>query len=337
MLVVGLIYIYTYKFSFRLKNIFNLVKISESSDNNLIEEFKGLEKSNSKLLANSGIIGFILLTIVAYIVIGVLQIVIDSSRWVDESSFWDLLISGNTFLYFLFYLSFTFSITSAAIIFKYFKSGQKEHTSSYLNYVKIFSLKTGLIFTFIQPLLYVLTIISSPSSSLSFPIFISALIILLLMLLVSIMFYFMYKESKTQLGGSVVLVFLILVSMIIYKDQLAFDTTSEMQIYNLNKEYELYAAKIKEEAGILEIVEINGEDIYNAKCIACHRFDAKLVGPAYNDVLPKYDEKREELVDFILNPRKVNPEFIAMPNQGLKPKEAEAIAEYIVNIYKGNN
>jgi cytochrome c len=331
--VAALIYVYAYKYSFRLKNIFNLVHITETTDSDLVREFEGLKSGNSKLLAKSGIIGVILLATVTYILVGVLQIVVDSSRWMADSSFWDILLSGNTILYFVFYLAFSFSITSAAIIFKYYKSGQKEHEPSYLNYVKTFSLKTGLIFTFIQPLLYVITIISSPSSSLSFPVFITATFVLLVMLLISIMFYVMYKESKMHLGGSVVLVFLILTSLIVYKDQLAFDTASEKQIFNLNKEYELFAAKIKEDAGILEIVEINGEDIYNAKCIACHRFDSKLVGPAYNDVLPKYEEKREELVEFILNPKKINPEFTAMPNQGLKPNEAKAIADYIVETY----
>jgi len=95
----------------------------------------------------------------------------------------------------------------------------------------------------------------------------------------------------------------------------------------------LYAANLKEEAGISTIVAINGEDIYNGKCIACHRFNEKLVGPAYNEVLPKYENKRDALVGFILNPQKINPEYPAMPNQGLKPKEAEAIADYIVKVY----
>jgi hypothetical protein len=33
---------------------------------------------------------------------------------------------------------------------------------------------------------------------------------------------------------------------------------------------------------------------------------------------------------------KVNPEYTAMPNQGLKPKEAEAVADYIIKIYQGS-
>jgi len=333
-LIAALISVYTYKHSFQLKNIFNLVNISETTDTKVVNEFEGLKNSNSKLLVKSGIIGFILLAVVSYILMGVLQITLDSTRWSGDNSFFDLLLSGNTFLYFLFYLAFSFSLTCAAIVFKYFKSGQKKHDENYLNYVKNFALQTGLIFTFIQPLLFVITLISTPTASLSFPLFIMAAIILSLMLVVSIMFYIMYKGSKTHLGGSTVLVFLILASAIIYKDQLALDTTSEMQIHNLNKEYQLFASKVKEEAGIKEVVVISGEDIFNAKCIACHRYDTKLVGPAYNNVLPKYEGKIEDLVAFILNPIKINPEFTAMPNQGLKPKEAEAIADYIVKIYE---
>ena len=333
--IAALIYVYTYKYSFRLKNIFNLVNVSETVDKDLVSEFEGLRESNSKLLSKSGIIAFLLLAVVAYILISVIQIVADSSRWATDTTFFGLLLSANSFIYFLFYLSFSFSITCAAIMFKHFKSGQKVFSENYLNYVKTFSLKTGLIFTFIQPLLFVLTIISSPKSALSFEMFVVGGIILSLMLILSVMFYVMYKEAKTNLGGTTVLVFLILISAIIYKDQLAFDTASQKQMLNINNQYNLHSASIKEKAGILEVVEISGEDIYNAKCIACHKFDAKLVGPAYNDVLPKYEGKQAELVDFILNPIKINPEFTAMPNQGLKPKEAEAIADYIVKIYKG--
>lgn len=334
LMIIATIYVYTYKFSFRLKNLFSLVNDSNNSDKNVLHDFEGLQKSNSSLLSKSGVIGFILLSIVAYMVIGVLQVVVDTASWNGNLTIWNILLSVNTILYFLFYLAMSFSITTTAIVFKYFKNSSKEYDVNYLNYVKSFALKTGLIFTFVQPLLYVITLISGPSTSLSFPIFIVSAIALALMLIVSIIFYLMYKDGSTHLGGSAVLVFLILIAVIIYRDQLAFDTSSQTQIYHLNQDYEIFATQIKEDAGIKEIIEVNGEDIYNAKCIACHRFDTKLVGPAYNNILPKYEGKREELVDFILNPRKIDPEFTAMPSQGLKPIEAEAIADYIIKIYK---
>ena len=34
---------------------------------------------------------------------------------------------------------------------------------------------------------------------------------------------------------------------------------------------------------------------------------------------------------------KKNPDYPAMPNQGLKPKEAEAIADYLMITYKKSN
>ncbi len=80
-----------------------------------------------------------------------------------------------------------------------------------------------------------------------------------------------------------------------------------------------------------------GEQVFNTKCIACHRFDQRLVGPPYNDVLPKYENDLEGLVDFILNPVKVNEDYPMMPNQGLKPQEARAVAQYIMNQFQSEN
>ncbi|MCB9250545.1 MAG: hypothetical protein H6613_19390 [Ignavibacteriales bacterium] len=68
---VSLVYVYTYKYSFKLKNIFNLVNVDDISNQNVINEFEGLQKSNAKLLSKSGLIGFILLLVVAYILVGI--------------------------------------------------------------------------------------------------------------------------------------------------------------------------------------------------------------------------------------------------------------------------
>jgi len=76
--------------------------------------------------------------------------------------------------------------------------------------------------------------------------------------------------------------------------------------------------------------QLTGEDIYNAKCSACHLFDQKKVGPAYQAVVPKYKENKAGLVAFILNPVKVDPAYPPMPSQGLKPSEADSIATYLL-------
>ena len=54
----------------------------------------------------------------------------------------------------------------------------------------------------------------------------------------------------------------------------------------------------------------------------------------YNESLKKYEGKLKDLVAFILNPKKINPDYIPMPNPGLKPSEAKAVAKYILDTYK---
>lgn len=77
-----------------------------------------------------------------------------------------------------------------------------------------------------------------------------------------------------------------------------------------------------------------GMEIYNTKCVACHQFEQRVVGPPYSSVLPKYEGDIEKLKQFILNPVKVDADYIAMPNQGLKPHEAESAAMFLMKEYE---
>jgi cytochrome c len=78
-----------------------------------------------------------------------------------------------------------------------------------------------------------------------------------------------------------------------------------------------------------------GARIYRERCSACHQFDRKVVGPAYNNVLPKYEGNFDGLAAFILAPRKVDPAFPPMPNQGLRRVEARAVAAYLWKEFSG--
>jgi len=78
-----------------------------------------------------------------------------------------------------------------------------------------------------------------------------------------------------------------------------------------------------------------GARLYRERCSACHQFDRKVVGPAYQDVLPKYEGDFDGLAAFILAPRKVDPAYPPMPNQGLKRAEARAVAAYLWKKYSG--
>jgi len=75
-----------------------------------------------------------------------------------------------------------------------------------------------------------------------------------------------------------------------------------------------------------------GEETFNKVCMQCHRFDTKLVGPPLATKLGSYT--KESLVAFILNPTKKDPAYPPMPNPGLTPAQANAVAEYELSHYK---
>jgi cytochrome c len=99
----------------------------------------------------------------------------------------------------------------------------------------------------------------------------------------------------------------------------------------LSAEYDKMLAELK---GENKVVEVSGEEIFTIRCASCHKWDQKLVGPAYKDVLPKYEGKEAQLIAFIRNPVKVDPAYPSMPNPGLKPNEADAVAKYLLATYK---
>jgi cytochrome c len=265
-----------------------------------------------------------------------MQLAGDSSRWGEGLSIINILFSHSTFIYFLFYLSASLSLTALCVLYLFFKPGDSKNQKDedYISFVKNFSLKTGLIFTVIQFILIVVSLFTLPKSALSYSVFGITMLLLFLLLIVSNLFYFMLKESSLRFRNSALFLFLIFIVFVVIKDQYAFATSSQLQFKILANNYTEYETNLKKEFGSLIVETINGADVYNVNCISCHQFDKKVVGPPYNSVLSKYEGKQDELVKFILNPSKIDPAYPAMTNPGLKPNQARAVAEYIMQTYK---
>jgi cytochrome c len=81
-----------------------------------------------------------------------------------------------------------------------------------------------------------------------------------------------------------------------------------------------------------------GQEIYKAKCTACHKPDAKYIGPAPKGILDR--RSPEFIMNMILNPEKMIAENnivkqmigenngAVMANQNLTQEEARAVLEY---------
>jgi mono/diheme cytochrome c family protein len=86
-------------------------------------------------------------------------------------------------------------------------------------------------------------------------------------------------------------------------------------------------------AAALPAVE-RGKAVFETVCAGCHRFETRLVGPPFHEVVPKYGGNVEQLKGFIRNPVKVNPGYPAMPMLGLKEEEIDAVAHYLLTKVK---
>ena len=86
-----------------------------------------------------------------------------------------------------------------------------------------------------------------------------------------------------------------------------------------------------------ENLAANGKTIFAAKCVACHKIDVKVVGPALQDITKR--RKPEWIMNQILNPTEMTQkdpvakallgQYIAqMANQNLTQDEARAVLEF---------
>jgi len=280
-----------------------------------------------KLFGKSGQFAFIFLLISIYLFSFAVQLATDTSRWNDIQNIWQVIFSLDSFVFFLQFISLSVTITSGMILYRYFRTNSEitEISIEHKNNLREFLLNRGLISMILLLCFIVLSVMVRSRYSLSYNVFLYSAAALCLILLVSSFYYLMIKQSDAKYSTTSLFLMMIVVFILIIRDQYSFDVSTKKQFAILASNYNAFEAGVKEKLGLGEAV-ISGADIYNGRCIACHNFDKKIVGPPYNQTLPKYVGKKDLLIKYILNPVKINPDYPAMPNQGLKPKEADAVA-----------
>ncbi len=334
-LLAAIVMIFTFKYSFHFKDIFKAADEKGVGANDFEkEEISKYSYNTSDMNKKAGTIALYLTIFSVYFYIGAVQLAIDSERWSPNTNIISIIFSLSTLVNFLQFFVGSLALTSIIVLYRYFRPNSEiKGDNEYFEYIKKFSLSNSLVLTIAFPLMIAIGTVVKTKLALSFMVFAYSAAAILLLLLVSSLIYVMIKENHLKFNIPVLFLYLIVFSIIIIKDQYAFDTSTKKQFEVLSANFIEFETNLKAEFGVGGTT-ISGLDIYNGRCIACHNFDQKLVGPPYNETLPKYEGKKEELVKYILNPIKVNPAYPAMPNQGLKPKEAEAIADYILTSYK---
>lgn len=327
----GLLFLYTYRLTFSLKLVFDNVK----KDNPIVEnndDFSNYYQSTSKLSGSAVKFAIVLLFLGMWIFIEALTTAIYFDAW-KPASFFTTLFSARVLINFIIWVCIAFSLTGVTLLFLFlfWKKDEQQISEEYKNFVVSVSAKLALYFSLPIPLLLFFSISLLPDSHLSGTMFAYLLVAIILLLFSLNFLYLLYYKKQYNYAPYLFFVFLFSVLSLIIKDQITISNATKYHSVVLSTEYDKILAELKGEA-TGEV--INAAELYQVRCGACHKFDQKLVGPAHFDVLPKYVGKEAQLIAFIRNPVKVDPAYPPMPNVGLKPAEAEAVAKYLLEEFQ---
>lgn len=331
--IASYVLIYNYKQSFQLEKIFNSFKSLIKPEGEKIPA-DVTDYENKIISSNSryGSYGTVILYLAIFLFVGSITIASNTQDWTDIDNIFGLIVSGDIWINFLFFISFSFAITGGAILFFFFswQGGVKDISDEYLNHIKKYAVNIAFISTLALPVFLFINIISLPKTNISASVYVYSGLTLLSILIVCNLLYATLKDSKIKFAVPVFIILLLTFTFNIAKDQISFGNAIKG---HLQKVYAKSDAMEKElEASIVTSNSaLDPQKIFDTKCSACHRFDVRLVGPPYQQTVPKYNGDVNKLAEFIYNPIKINPEYSTMPNQGLKKKEAEAMAQWLIS------
>jgi len=334
---VGFYFLNAYRRSFHLDSIFSAFQTLAAARGEIVQpeverDVESYEHLAAMTRNRGGRRSAILFWIATWIFVGATRLAFTPERWAGSSLF-TVLFSGETFLSLLNFAVMALVITSAAVLFFFFKWEKGiafTKDDSYKTFVKKYALPAGLAAVTLEPGLIFFEIQSLPQSGVSNLTFAMACIGMFIALLILLLFYSMLRDSHMNLGSYAFVSVIVLVFIWAAKDEIAFHYATRDQNQVLGQRYETLLASLNPNTAR---PVISGEDIYNGRCSACHRFDVKLVGPPYDQTLPHFVGKMDSLENFIMNPYQAVPGYPPMPNQGLRPDEVKAVAEYIMGVY----
>lgn len=334
--LAAIVLIHIYQHAADLNFIFGFfkskIKIDESDKQT--RDFIDFYEETKSLHSRTGFWGAILLAVSLFLFIGSLTLAVENWRWGTVDNALEIILSFSAFFKFMNFIVASIAVTAVAFLIKKYK-WQDEPTfedEEYIAYAKKFNLSVALIFSMVLPLFFVLNLIITPKTAINNVMFGMALIGLIMIFVLLHFLYEMLRKNKFIYISAAFYLLVAVIGVSQVKEQMIFKQANAEHTAMLASNYEKYNEEMLAKAG-KSAVEVSGEDIYKGKCVACHAFDRKVVGPAHKDILPKYIDNPEALAKFILNPTKVDPNFPPMPSQGLRPKEAQAVAKYMIEHY----
>lgn len=251
-------------------------------------------------------------------------------------------LSWNAVVKYLLFLAVFFGITGAGILLGGRSAGEKEAPdASYRELVRDVGVKLTFLATLVLPVFVLLDLVTLPKIALSATVFASAAIVLLLSLAVCLILSLPFGNKECGPGARIATLYVLIFLAVLVHDHAAVGNAYQDRIAFLNMQARAVEAEHAKEATREESAATarapaeSGKAVYEKVCAGCHRFDIRVVGPPFNEVVPKYAGDVEKLKGFIRNPVKVNPDYPSMPDLGLPEEEIDAVAGYLAGQVKG--
>ena len=292
-------------------------------------------KNNIRRHLGMGSLGFVLLLFGYLILMAILVRLQDPEKWFRATNLGIMLLNWNAIWKALFFLHASFAFTGCAILFFFFKWPRTriEPEGDYAGLVRNFGAGLAFAFSLAMPVFYSFYIFTTADVAFDNVVYLLATAVIFLILVNTLFLFSNLKATQTRFGATTFVLFLFVFVVVSIVDQ--------KTMGNANMEHRsllmIEAERLEDERRAhLETLaagaagENRGEEIFTGQCMACHRFDTQLVGPALAEVLPKYKDNIEELKAYIKNPSKKNPDFPPMPSLGLSDSDVEAIAGYVL-------
>jgi cytochrome c len=299
-----------------------------------------LASGNLFLQFPSGLASFGLMLLAFLTFVSAISLIFQPEKWIFVNRFLPVFSDMKMLPRYLLFTSIAQVLFGGAILTLFLGrlKKQNQENEEYATFVRKFSLRLILVFLIALPIFALWAIYSFPDPAKSRDALLAFVVALGFLLIATFICYSSLiqqtRKHAAKLFGSA-LAGLLLFAL---SDQFALSHANEFQERQLVKEYDKIMVELKEEreAKMAAAPKVNGKDVFASICASCHAFDHKIVGPPYNEVLPQFKNRKDDLVAFILNPYKVNPDYPPMPNLGLNRAQAEAVAEYLLGQIEQN-
>ena len=277
--------------------------------------------------------GFIFLLISIWIFVAGITIPIYKNIITPNDSIINIMFSSIVIFKFITVLLLSGVFTGSTILFIYFywNGGRNNINDKYALFIKHFAIRLTFSSIIILPLFLFMDLVKIPNDALSVSVFVYSSLAIAVIFVTYHFLYIMSREKNSNFSLQIFVSAILIIILFVIKDQISFDNATELRTVEMSS---LYSKNMDKLTGANKAPKISGEDIYKNICSSCHSFDHKVVGPPYKQTLPKYKGNVDKLVVFILHPTQNNPGYPPMPNPGLKPDQAKAVATYILNEVK---